>query len=181
MKNLYNFVILLVLIPSCYLYPQEKYQFTRYTTENGLSHNRVTGITQDKTGFLWIATWDGLCRFDGYEFKKYNHIPGDSTTIPHSILLNVFCDRYDNIWVFSDISKKVARYDRQNDNFITYTNKDSFGNFIKASLILTATLDDSLNLWVISEQGPERYNHSTDKFEIPITLLFPKAMFHNKC
>jgi ligand-binding sensor domain-containing protein len=48
----------------------ESYSVKKFTTENGLSHDYVHWITQDKTGFLWIATWDGLNRFDGYELRN---------------------------------------------------------------------------------------------------------------
>ena len=56
---------------------QENYYIKTFTTENGLSYNAIRSITQDKTGFLWIATWDGLSRYDGYEFKNYYHRPND--------------------------------------------------------------------------------------------------------
>ncbi|GAB3926223.1 hybrid sensor histidine kinase/response regulator transcription factor [Larkinella terrae] len=51
------------------------------TTTNGLPHNSVTGVEQDKTGFLWISTADGLARYDGRTFKVFRHRPGDSTSL----------------------------------------------------------------------------------------------------
>ena len=46
-------------------------KFTHYNDNNGLSHNSVRHIVQDKKGFLWFGTFAGLNRFDGYQFKNY--------------------------------------------------------------------------------------------------------------
>ena len=53
----------------------------RISSDDGLSHNIVNDIVQDGKGFMWIATHDGLNRFDGYEFKVYRFNPNDSTSI----------------------------------------------------------------------------------------------------
>lgn len=45
--------------------------FTHYSTEDGLSQNTVMSMLQDHKDNLWFATWDGINRFDGYNFKTY--------------------------------------------------------------------------------------------------------------
>jgi ligand-binding sensor domain-containing protein len=100
---------------SC-LKAQDKYQLKTFTADNGLSHNFIQSITQDQTGFLWIATWDGLSRFDGYEFKNYYHKPGDSTSFPFFCTDKVLTDRLNNIWLFSQ-GQHAAIYDRAKDCF----------------------------------------------------------------
>jgi signal transduction histidine kinase/DNA-binding response OmpR family regulator/ligand-binding sensor domain-containing protein len=54
---------------------------THLTTNNGLPHNAVTGVEQDKAGFVWIATHDGLARYDGRLVKVFRHRPGDTTSL----------------------------------------------------------------------------------------------------
>ena len=51
----------------------EQVRFDHITTEDGLSENRVWGITQDRRGFLWFTSLDGINRYDGHEFKVYKH------------------------------------------------------------------------------------------------------------
>lgn len=69
-----HFLILLATIPFLFitnrLSAQEK-KFHHFTTSEGLSYNTIYDIDQDQQGFLWIATGEGLNRYDGYGFKQY--------------------------------------------------------------------------------------------------------------
>ncbi len=56
---------------------QPDFDVTRYDKNSGLSQAHSTQILQDQDGFLWIATWNGLCRFDGYEFQRMASKAGD--------------------------------------------------------------------------------------------------------
>lgn len=57
--------------------------------EDGLPQSFITGFTQDKDGFIWIATLDGLSRFDGRAFKNFRNKPGDSTTIAQNVIFKI--------------------------------------------------------------------------------------------
>ena len=54
------------------------YTVTHFTEEDGFSQSLVMDIIQDSTGYIWLATWDGLARYDGYRFKTYKARPGDN-------------------------------------------------------------------------------------------------------
>ena len=56
---------------------QEVFSVRYYDEEDGLPHGHVTQLLQDEPGFLWLATWNGLVRFDGYEFRTFKSTPGD--------------------------------------------------------------------------------------------------------
>lgn len=104
------------LIVHQYCCGQENYIRKTYTTTDGLAYNNVQSICQDKNGFYWIATWDGLSRFDGYEFKNFFHVPEDSTSFPFFSLDKVLVDDANNLWVFSE-GKPAALYDRVKERF----------------------------------------------------------------
>ena len=75
-------LVLVAFILACHSYSQEKqYMFSTYNKNDGLSNNNVLAFLRDSKGFLWIGTTEGLNRFDGYSFKKFTHIPGDSTSL----------------------------------------------------------------------------------------------------
>ena len=65
--------LLTILMLPGYLFAREHLQYTvhHYSVSDGLSQNTVMAILQDRDGFMWFGTWDGLNRFDGYEFKTY--------------------------------------------------------------------------------------------------------------
>ncbi len=66
-------------------------EFDAYNTTHGLSQNFVTSIAQDKTGFIWIGTDDGLNRFDGYEFKVFRNDENDSTSLIDNSIQGTLC------------------------------------------------------------------------------------------
>ena len=72
--NFYIFFLLILFVNPICVFPQSIH-FNHLTTEDGLSNNNVYDIIQDKLGFIWFATDDGLNRFDGYDFKIYRNDP----------------------------------------------------------------------------------------------------------
>lgn len=67
--------------------------------ENGLSHNSITSIYQDRFGFLWIGTYDGINRYDGYSFKIYRHRLNDTTTLVNNRITYIAEDEENRLWV----------------------------------------------------------------------------------
>ncbi|HEY4206092.1 MAG TPA: two-component regulator propeller domain-containing protein, partial [Puia sp.] len=67
--------------------------------EQGLSNNVITTIYQDRRGFMWIGTYDGLNRYDGYNFKIFRNIIGDSTSLSTNSIIPIDGDDDNIIWV----------------------------------------------------------------------------------
>lgn len=76
-----------------------QHRFERYTTEQGLSQNSILSMLQDKRGFLWIGTEDGLNRFDGYTFKKFYHHAGDTSGLTDDQVWTLLEDKNGIIWI----------------------------------------------------------------------------------
>lgn len=76
-----------------------KATLSHFSTENGLSSNAIAHMTQDDYGYLWIATWNGLSRFDGYNF--YNYRTGNGSHIPnlHNRIFDLVIDPWQNVWM----------------------------------------------------------------------------------
>lgn len=108
--------LLLGYWPDSHCFAQSDYDTRVFTREDGLPYNHILNITQDQTGFLWISSWDGLSRFDGYEFKNYHHRPDDSTSIPYFIVNKVLVDYTNTVWVLC-VQRPLVRYNRQKDSF----------------------------------------------------------------
>jgi hypothetical protein len=69
----------------------QPYYFRHYQVEDGLSNNAVVCCLQDRKGFLWFGTKDGLNRFDGYTFKIFRNNPDDSTSIGNNFYSFAVC------------------------------------------------------------------------------------------
>jgi signal transduction histidine kinase/ligand-binding sensor domain-containing protein/CheY-like chemotaxis protein/AraC-like DNA-binding protein len=67
--------------------------------EHGLSNNAITCIYQDHNGFMWFGTYDGLNKYDGYSFRIFRNIIGDSTSLIDNHIFSIAGDVNNNIWV----------------------------------------------------------------------------------
>src|SRR5215813_1978227 len=67
----------------------------RYDVSDGLAHSHVAAIHQDRKGYLWFGTWEGLSRFDGYRFTNY----GERDGLGHVIINDITEDRHGRLWV----------------------------------------------------------------------------------
>lgn len=67
--------------------------------EHGLSNNAVTCIYRDHNGFMWFGTYDGLNKYDGYSFKVYRNIIGDSTSLNDNHIYTICDDSRNRIWI----------------------------------------------------------------------------------
>lgn len=86
-----------------------------YNASQGLSSSLVNAIVQDHEGFIWIATDDGLNRFDGNKFTVYRNIPNDSTSLSHNNIRHIYEDSKHRFWVTTRIG--LCLYDRVTDCF----------------------------------------------------------------
>ena len=102
-KRFFQFFLAIVayVIPmhNAPLCAQEIYSEKKYTIDNGLSHNQVVCVNQDTTGFLWIATWDGLNRYDGNQIQTYYHRTEDSTSFPGFSIEKILIDKANHVIV----------------------------------------------------------------------------------
>ncbi len=97
--TLRTFLCFIWLLISASLHGQVGNRFERLSTASGLSQSSVYKIIQDKKGFLWFATADGLNRYDGHNFKIYRNDPSDPTTLSGSDIFSIVEDDEGNIWV----------------------------------------------------------------------------------
>ena len=119
--------------------------FERVSVEQGLTSNRINAIAQDQSGFIWIATNNGLNRFDGFENKQYTHQQSDSCSISSNSILAVFCDSTDQLWILT--INYLNRYNKKLDNFDRFLlseKRESYRLDNKGMI----TSDKTGNIWI---------------------------------
>ncbi|HEY1115581.1 MAG TPA: two-component regulator propeller domain-containing protein, partial [Chitinophagaceae bacterium] len=106
--------LLLIVFSGPALLAQSWY-FNHYQVERGLSNNAVICSLQDRQGFMWFGTKDGLNRFDGYTFKVFRHDRDDAGSIGGNIIYSLHEDRQGYLWVGTD--RGLFRYDAATESF----------------------------------------------------------------
>ena len=101
----FKYTIILTLICVQNLFGQ-MYQFKQYSIDEGLSHPFVYTINEDKNGFIWVGTGEGLCRFDGFEFK----ISEEDGALTNGFVSSSYLDKNGILW-FGHNSGQVTYYD----------------------------------------------------------------------
>jgi signal transduction histidine kinase/ligand-binding sensor domain-containing protein len=128
--------------------------FRRYDVSDGLANAVVTSIYQDKKGFIWFATQEGLSRFDGYGFVNYGMRDG----LGHHVINDVTEDREGRLWIATNGGGLSLLMDRQvtlpegqtvTDKFISFRVSDN----VYANSVNRLLFDGQNNLWCLTDAG----------------------------
>jgi ligand-binding sensor domain-containing protein len=92
--------------------------FDLVTQDAGLSSNALRCAIQDRRGFLWFGTEDGLNRYDGVRFTVYRHRPNDPTSLAGNAVVSLYEDRAGTLWVGTS-NAGLCRYDPMTETFDT--------------------------------------------------------------
>jgi len=144
-------VFVFVIISYSFSYSQQNnYKFERFTTEDGLSNNNIAKIIQDGDGFLWIASIDGLNRFDGYSFNIYRPKENDKKSFLGTNIKALHIDKFGNLWIGSN--RGLSKYNKKSDNFENYIYDSKNPNSIVQGQIGHIGSDSNGNLWINSQE-----------------------------
>ena len=118
MKKLLQYLFISFTFIVC-IYANEEYSIRQLTDRDGLSQSTIFATIQDRQGYLWFATIDGLNRYDGYEFLVYSNNPEDSTSISDNFISALFEDDEGFIWA-GTVNGFFNRFDPKTETFKRY-------------------------------------------------------------
>lgn len=140
--------------------PGDDLRLERIDSSSGLSHNSVYSLLQDRQGFMWIGTVDGLNRYDGHEFLVYRYDPSDPTSLSNNLVNVLFEDQGGSLWVGTEDG--LNRFDRARDRFTRYSLLPDNPEAVQE--IIHAIFEDrSGALWIGTSLGLFRYHPSRDR------------------
>nr|WP_294945040.1 hybrid sensor histidine kinase/response regulator transcription factor [uncultured Mucilaginibacter sp.] len=161
MKKRAGCLFFLVLFITARLYAQNnEFQFSKLDITNGLSHNQVNCVFKDSKGFMWFGTLSGLNKYDGYRFKVFKHITGDTTSLNDDFILTISEGPEGKLWIETRNGYNI--YDPQTERF-----SHDAGGFLRSigipSQNLTAVKKDRKgNFWFLnSVTGVYKYTSVT--------------------
>jgi len=132
--------------------------FVRYNIKNGLSNNSINCILQTSDNFLWIATKDGLNRFDGQSFKVFKYDPADSLSLPENYVMSLL-ESSDSTFYIGTWGRGLCIFDPKMESFKRINFSASENNYIQALFE-----DSKKNIWYgTTTSGLSKYNPSTGK------------------
>jgi len=131
-------------------------RFSHLGSEQGLSQSTVTCILQDKVGFLWLGTRDGLNRFDGHRFIIHRHDPRDPTTLPDSSIRALLEDHQGDLWVGTE-GGGIGRLSQTSGAVVRYQHDPEEPASLAGNQIRTLLEDRRGQIWIgTNDSGLDR-------------------------
>jgi ligand-binding sensor domain-containing protein/signal transduction histidine kinase len=156
-------VVGLFLLPIVTVAQQPAFRFATLSIVNGLSENGVSSILQDRQGFLWFGTLDGLNRYDGYEFRTYRHRPFDSSAISQNRIACLADDRDNALWIGTS-GGGLDRFDRGSQRFTHFRHRPGDSTSLANDYVTALSVDSMGLLWVGTLGGVHRWDTSCCAF-----------------
>lgn len=122
-------------------------RFQYLTTDDGLAQNTVDCIFQDSYGFMWFGTWNGLCRYDGYNFRTFQKRDSQKS-LPDNFVRAICEDQAGNLWIGT--ANGIIIYNLENESFSLPDNlKTVLANIAVTSMVC----DRKGGIWIAAEKG----------------------------
>ena len=138
-------------------------KFKNLGTDQGLSVGFIQGIIQDKKGFMWFATQDGLNKYDGYEVIINRNNPKVSSSLTNNDVLSIYEDRNEKIWIGTN-GGGLEEYNPNSNQFIHHRYRDKDKTSISSNTVRCIFEDKDGILWIGTDNGLNAYDKKTNSF-----------------
>ena len=147
------FLLLFISNPSPDIYSQKKdLTFEQIFLEQGLSQSIVQCICQDRTGFMWFGTEDGLNQYDGYKFTVLRNNPDDPNSLSYNNITAIYEDRSGILWI-GTFYGGLNKYDPQTKRFFRFQRDANDPNSLSNNNINAIIQDKSGDIWIGTDCG----------------------------
>ncbi|MBO0357716.1 hypothetical protein J0X19_07145 [Hymenobacter sp. BT186] len=147
--------------------------FRTLTATDGLAENSVYAIVQDQRGFLWVATQDGLSRYDGVGFRTFRNDAQQPASLASNFVLSICQDRHGNLW--AGTGGGLSCYNSRTNQFHTYRAAPIDSSGLSDNFVPAVLCDRQGRVWAGTESGLHRLNPATQRFSLFKHLPSPKA------
>lgn len=167
MKYFFNIFIVIFIGSNYSVNAQSSLKGTKFnnlTSKNGLSQNTVNCVIQDRKGILWFGTADGLNRYDGYHFKVYKAVLGDTNSLSNNYVLKLYEDKVGHIWI-GTYGGGLNRFDPATEEFVRYQHDPKDSTSIGSNDVRDIYEDKQGKIWLgLYKGGLNCFDPATQKF-----------------
>ena len=157
--------------------PPTSTRFEHFSLEDGLSQSAVLELLQDRAGYLWVGTQDGLNRYDGYGFSVYKNDPDDPNSLSHNSILQLIQDSSGAIWI-GTWGGGLNRLDPQTGKITRYMHNPADPTSLSNDTVAALWEDQRGSIWVGTMGGglsrldrvSSRFTHYRHKEGDPRTI-----------
>ncbi len=154
---------LALFLPAALWAQSREIRFDRISIEDGLSQDTVTCILQDRIGFMWLGTQDGLNHFDGTRFSPFKTDPRNPATLPNDFIKALLEDDAGDIWVGTNGG--LSRWQVSSDTFIHYRHDPDDLTSLSGNAVQVLYKDRVGTFWVgMTHAGLSRFDPETGTF-----------------
>lgn len=137
-------------------------KFESITIQDGLSQSYVFDIVEDKQGLIWIATQEGLNKYDGKDFTHYKNDILDKTSVANNFIRKVFVDNSGRLWIGTQ--NGLSRYNEKTDNFDNYLHNKNTTTSLQDNVVWDIYQDRDNKIWITTESGIHYYDENQNNF-----------------
>jgi ligand-binding sensor domain-containing protein/GGDEF domain-containing protein len=177
---MYKFILLLILFVSSVLNAQDLSLLKSFGVNDPMSYQFVRTISQDKDGFMWFGSQEGLHRYDGYQFLSFHHDVGEPNSLSSDLISRILVDRKQQLWVATR-GTGLNLYRENTQDFMHISTKTENAKLSDDNV--NALFEDSKgNLWIGTENGLNILSFKGNKWKV--TQIFqelgnPESLTHN--
>jgi two-component system sensor histidine kinase ChiS len=139
-------------------------RFQHITVNEGLSQSSIHSILQNKIGFMWFATDEGLNRFDGSAFKLYVNDPDNPNSLSDNNVLAIAEDQAGFLWL-GTFGGGLNRFDPQTQEFTRFLHDPQSSDSPSANEIWSVLVDQSGSIWLATAEGLDRFDPASGHFQ----------------
>jgi len=140
-------------------------RFEVFKLPGDTQENRVQGLVQDKTGFLWFATQGGLLRYDGQNFVTYRYDGNNPNSLSNDYIESLFLDSKGRLWMTHWQQGALTTFEPERGIFTRYQHDPDNPESLSGNVLSCVAEDHQGFIWIGGELGLDRYDPKTGKFK----------------
>ncbi|NEU07912.1 hypothetical protein GZH53_06270 [Flavihumibacter sp. R14] len=137
--------------------------FNRVYPAEGKTFEHVTGIVQDRQGYMWLVSKKGLYKYDGYRMISFRNNPLNSNSVASNLLETIVVDSQGIVWI-GTLGNGLDRLDPATGNFTHYRHDPKLKTSLSNDTVASLLYDHEGTLWIGTHQGLDRFDPETSQF-----------------